>query len=129
MYVSHRFHYIMFSAKKVLSKLAEFCTNTSGDTAILMITIKLYLIALSGYSEISNEIIDGVTNAQIRVRSWLLRPETGMEDCFGGNSSKKLKEEIKVCFMYVFIMYSITTNHRSLQKKSIIYLTLPQSCY
>jgi len=102
-YVSHRFHHIMYAAKRVLSKLAQSCTSASNDTAILMMTIKLYLTALSGYcrySEISSEITESVINAQVRVRRWLERPEIRWDDCFGGNNGKKIKEEIKVCVYY-----------------------------
>ena len=97
---------MMYSTKKILNKLTESCTSATSDTAVLMMTFKLYLTALSGYCKyskvINNEVTDGVTNVQVCLRSWLPKHDTGMGDHFGGNNGKKIKEEIKVCQISVY---------------------------
>ena len=98
-----RCHCLTFATSKILNKLAEICHNTADHTAILLMTIKLYLSALSAYYK-SSQLVDNdlqvtgnITDAQVSVIKWLLKPEVGLGDYFGGKSGKKIKEEIKVC--------------------------------
>jgi len=85
----------MCAANKILNKLVESCANTSNDTAILMMTFKLYLSALSGYCKFSemieSEIIECVTDAQVCVINWISKSDTGLGDCFGGKNGKKMR--------------------------------------
>ena len=93
----------MLATNKILGKLAEICDNTPDHTAILLMTIKLYLSALSAYyksSQLANndeQVTNCVTDAQVCVIKWLLKPEVGLGDYFGGKNGKKIKNEIKVC--------------------------------
>jgi len=93
----------MVATNEILHKLVEICHNTADHTAVLLMTIKLYLSALSAYCR-SSQLIDNdvqitsfVTDAQVCVIRWLLKPEIGLGDYFGGKNGKKIKEEIKVC--------------------------------
>ena len=97
----------MFATSNILNKLVEICYNTFDHTAILLMTIKLYLSALSAYyksSQLVNndvQLTSYITDAQVCVIRWLLKPEIGLGDYFGGKNGKKTKEEIKVCVNHV----------------------------
>ncbi|XP_065899490.1 E3 ubiquitin-protein ligase rnf213-alpha-like isoform X3 [Dysidea avara] len=97
-----RCHCLMLATNKILGKLAEICDNTPDHTAILLMTIKLYLSALSAYyksSQLANndeQVTNCVTDAQVCVIKWLLKPEVGLGDYFGGKNGKKIKNEIKL---------------------------------
>jgi len=97
----------MLATNNILSKLAEICHNTFDHTAILLMTIKLYLSALSAYCK-SSQLVDNdvqvtghVTDAQVCVIKWLLKPNIGFGEYFGGKNGKKIKEELKVCWFVI----------------------------
>ena len=91
----------MDATKRALVKLADVCGSSPHHIAVFCWTIKLYLVTLSAYASDSAEqeksISSYVTNVCEHFVAWFKKPSMGFEDCFGGKSGKRIKNEIKVC--------------------------------
>ena len=92
----------MVAAKRILVNLTNVCVNNPDDIAVLNWTIKLYLVSLSVYITESDghaELSSHITNIQEPFVTWFGKPSTGFEDYFGGKNGKRIKNEIKVCYL------------------------------
>ncbi|XP_065899482.1 E3 ubiquitin-protein ligase rnf213-alpha-like isoform X2 [Dysidea avara] len=94
------FRYIMDAVNKMLCKLFNICKNTLDDTAVLFVTIELYLCALSGYFKfsqvVSRDVQETITDVQILVMKWIQKPTLFFGECFGGKNGENAKNEIQL---------------------------------
>ena len=98
------YRYIMDAVNKMLCKLFNICKNTLDDTAVLFVTIELYLCALSGYFKfsqvVSRDVQETITDVQILVMKWIQKPTLFFGECFGGKNGENAKNEIQVCELH-----------------------------
>lgn len=96
----------MIAAKNILVKLASICSQD--QIPVLYCTTQLYMVALSAYvhpvpvsAEHREKVSNCIADIQKHFVSWFNNPRSGFEDSFGGKNGKKMKNEIKVCKLYL----------------------------
>ena len=96
----------MVAAERILVKLAKICVNSTDNISVFYWSMKLCLIALSGYISKTDSLGENgsstITDIQTSFMAWF---QSRFGDYFGGKKGKMIKNEIKVYNMFMHTVH------------------------